>query len=263
MNTNSEYVRLAALALVPTLAACGGASGGLNGGNGLPYADGTQNGGVIALQEGDTVTTQVSGVRIALEDQLVRAPISIERVDAAHIRVNFNGEERLLEQVGGPASTVFHDAVMSIDFGNVAPNALSLGSMTYLGDGGISAGLVTGYATDPANLPTSGTAFYDGQAYVERIGGMGVHMQETWDLAIEADFDNSEVSALIATPHGFAAMDDTPFGANGFRGDLIGPVGLTGEMDGQFYDQNGKYIAGTLYLADETTFSGVYQARSD
>ena len=263
MLNNVNKLQLAAFALIPALAACGGGAGS-DFANGLPYADGTQNGGPIALEEGDRVKTQATGIRLQLVDQLVRAPISIERVDATHLEVSFNGETYLLEQVGSEASTVFDNAAMSIDFDTVwSYDSVSLGRMTFLGDGGISAGLVAGYLTDPSNMPSSGDILYLGTAYIDETGGMGVPSQETWDLTLVADFDESHVSALFETPFGFVVSPQTPFDGNGFTAELIAPGGLSGAMDGAFYTENGYVVAGNVYLTGGLTLAGVYAATFD
>ena len=266
MTNQTTYLRLASLALLPALAACGGGGGAspdLPVGNGLPYADGTHAVGAAFLEEGDRLNTRATGVRLTLEDQLVSAPISIERVDARHLQVSFNGESYLLEQVGSEASTGYANAAMSIDFGLSPYDEVSLARLVYLGDGGVSASLVAGYLTDAADVPTSGTMMYQGMAYMDEIGGMGVHSEETWQLAMEADFDEGHITALFTTPFGFVIAPETPFDANGFTAELHAPGGLSGSMDGAFYAQNGEVIAGNVHLTGGLTFGGVYSADRD
>jgi hypothetical protein len=162
------------------------------------------------------------------------------------------------------------------------------GTQAYVGQ------LITGYATDPSNVPTTGTATYTGSSGAAGSGVRGAYAVPsgtgtiqggtlTGDVTFNANFANNTANGsftnMTATPTGGAAptpWNDVTFSASlGRTPSLVGAIGhtsttgapanggtagfssaATGTLSAMFYGPNAEEVGGVWTLSESTSGGG-------
>lgn len=128
-----------------------------------------------------------------------------------------------------------------------------------------------GAETQVANIPTSGTAEFQGKAAAHYVDENGTLDSMGADATLTADFANREVtfattnsrlSDNTAAAHLNMTGNMTYSGSNSMSGTVSTTGGMSGTMDGRFYGPGAQEVGGTFTLTGQgnETLAGGYGA---
>jgi hypothetical protein len=237
----------------------------------------------VADASAGTITASISGT--ATPGGTVLLVMNIPSLGLNHVTVKGDGTPVTL-----PDGSTFNTALSYMDY-------TLLGAWSYTPASGTQAYIgqvVTGYATDPSNVPTTGTAAYTGSSGAAGSGVRGAYAVPSGtgtiqggtlagNLTFNANFANNSATGsfanMTATPSGGTAStpwNDVTFSASfGRTPSLVGVIGhtstagapanagtagfssaATGTLNAMFYGPNAEEVGGAWTLSESTSAGG-------
>jgi hypothetical protein len=124
--------------------------------------------------------------------------------------------------------------------------------------------MVVGQPTDPANIPTTGTATYLGAAggiFIDTAAGAGQPGDYVAAFSANADFAartlavstaNMTVNGVAMPQHNITGTLSYGAGSNSFTGNIATPSGITGTATGAFFGPTAQEIGGVTKMQGGT-----------
>ena len=252
-----------------TLSACGGGGGGAGGAdlafNGLPYHDpDAVEIGPVALRPGETVTTELRTVSPGLTDRLGTQQIQITRIDNTHLRLDIGGTVSILEQDPSDPDVYSDPDAPGTQLHRLYGENLNWDVMALISPGAVGS-YGYGRLTAPEDMPTSGTGLYLGSVHAQRLSDADAYTFETWAIALTADFDGNQITAVLDAGGTPVGMQATTFGPDGFASTLTGAGGISGTIDGAFHGGpvKGGIVGGLTLTEPGAVYVGTYATLRD
>ena len=267
------------LGLLTALAACGG------GGGGGPVGGGGGSTGLIELSNGTTQgTSTIAGTMVDASNSIRTASASLEH--QTRVLTSFTAGSVVFTDGDGDSGGTWSDGTSSLTESPNQSGTYSFAGIYNLASPSGSGPVILGVITPTANMPTTGTASYAGEGFINGSNVNTGSIATTSVSTVDANFATRLVDVtfsgfgtaqnfdeLTITGASFDAARNTFAGGNltlrsggvDVTANILGS-GITSDANGTFFGLNGAETrpdeVGGVFVADGTdgTLSGGYIA---